>query len=83
MLLKFQAKQLFWRLKQKVMRMSLAIYYAWTGKTENISFNVLLHSHSSSKLFAGQQSIYVVLVASRSHLNHFLTQITLQTRPQL
>jgi hypothetical protein len=28
MLLKFQAKQLFWRLKQKVMRKSLAIYYA-------------------------------------------------------
>jgi len=48
MLLKFQAKQQFWRSKQKVTRKSLAIYYAWTGKTENFPFNVLLHSHSSS-----------------------------------
>lgn len=82
-LLKFQAKQQFWRLKQKVTRKSLVIYYAWTGKIENIPLNALLPSHSNSKLLTGQRSIYVVLVASQSHLIHFLTQITLRTRLQL
>lgn len=83
MLIKFQVKQQFLRLKQKVMRKTLVIYCAWTGKTENIPFDALLPSHSSTKLLAGQPSIYVALVASQSRLVHFLTQITLWTRLQL